>query len=184
VELTRKALEKLGSYGAGVFRSGRGCRVSPAADAMSQVARPKEKLILYSYEGNQFCRLVREVLMELDITYELRSAGKGSSRRTELAELSGGSTQCPYLVDPNTGKAMPESADIIAYLYKEYALWTPPPELLEWASEVVLAAARPIFEVLTPIQAGSRYLGEVHIRHLSLGLPLRLKQRRQIQKLR
>ena len=74
-------------------------------------------LVLYSYEGNQFCRLVREVLTELDLVYELRSCGKGSRRREELANLTGGSTQCPYLIDPNNeGVAMAESGDIVGAL--------------------------------------------------------------------
>lgn len=160
--LMEEAVEILltaGSYTAGVLRSGRGCLVSPVVTASSRVKRPKEPLILYSYEGNQFCRLVREVLTELDIVYELRSAGKKSPRRDELAQITGGSTQCPYLVDPNTGKSMPESADIISYLYGEYALWTPPSELLEWASDVILQNLKPFFATLAPMQAGSRSSG-------------------------
>ena len=51
--------------------------------------------------------------LKLDITYELRSAGKGSPRREELAKLTGGSSQCPYLIDPNTDIQMPESKDIV-----------------------------------------------------------------------
>lgn len=82
---------------AGLLRTGRGTSVVPAASASNQLNRPEKKVVLYSYEGNQFCRLVREVLTELDISYELRSAGKGSPRREELAALTGGSTQCPYL---------------------------------------------------------------------------------------
>lgn len=82
---------------AGFLRTGRGASVAPAASASDKVNRPEQKLVLYSYEGNQFCRLVREVLTELDICYELRSAGKTSPRREELAGITGGSTQCPYL---------------------------------------------------------------------------------------
>ena len=113
-------LREIGGYVATILRIGRGRKVSAAAGPTAP--RPEKPLILYSYEGNQFCRLVREVLTELDIVYELKSAGKLSPRREELAELTGGSTQCPYLIDPNTKKAMAESADIILYLYKNYAL--------------------------------------------------------------
>jgi len=115
-------LRDIGGYVATFLRVGRGRKVSPAAGPTAP--RPEKPLILYSYEGNQFCRLVREVLTELDIPYELKSAGKLSPRREELAELTGGSTQCPYLIDPNTNKAMAESADIVLYLYKNYALCT------------------------------------------------------------
>ncbi|MGK3757773.1 MAG: glutaredoxin [Bacillariaceae sp.] len=100
---------------------------------------------MYSYEGNQFYRIVREVLTELDITYELRSAGKESPRRDELASITGGSTQCPYLIDPNTGVSIPESKDIVEYLYRNYALWTPPNEILEWTSTNVMSLFKPIF---------------------------------------
>lgn len=147
-----KALNPIGLYAASLLRSGRGDSISPAADPSKW---PSESLILYSYEGNQFCRLVREVLTELDIIWELRSAGKGSPRRSELAELTGGSTQCPYLVDPNTGIAMGESADIIRYLYQTYGRWTPPSELLEWVSNSVMPALKSVFAYLTPLQAGS-----------------------------
>lgn len=143
------------NYLAGWMRVGRGRHISPAVTALPTVQRPEKVLILYSYEGNQFCRLVREVLTELDLPYELRSAGKESPRRTELASISGGSTQCPFLVDPNTGTQMAESKDIIQYLYDTYALWTPPNELLEWISDNVMPTVKPVFAVLAPLQAGA-----------------------------
>jgi len=151
VAVAKEKLQLAGMYLAGWMRLGRGESVSPSVGN-----RPQKPLILYSYEGNQFCRLVREVLTELDIVYELRSAGKESPRRSELASITGGSSQCPYLIDPNTGVSMPESADIIEYLYKNYASWTPPSELLEWASTNVMSLAKPVFKVLTPLQAGEK----------------------------
>ncbi|KAL7570625.1 hypothetical protein ACA910_014899 [Epithemia clementina (nom. ined.)] len=163
VEGALQLLQAAGNYAASLLRTGRGCRVSTVVTASllsSKPNRPQKPLILYSYEGNQFCRLVREVLTELDLVYELRSTGKGSVRRSELAELTGGSTQCPYLVDPNSGVAMAESADIIAYLYDKYALWTPPSELLEWSSNVITSNLKPIFTFLAPVQAGSKSLEE------------------------
>ena len=80
---------------------------------------PARPLTLYSYDGNQFCRLVREVLVELDLPYTLNSVAKGSPRRAELTALAGRST-APYLVDPNTDRAMFESADIVDYLFRTY----------------------------------------------------------------
>ena len=152
-----------------LLRTGRGCEVSPSCGIQGgiddtttlsfslsrRMQRPKQPLVLYSYEGNQFCRLVREVLTELDLIYELRSVGKGSPRRSELAQLTGGSTQCPYLVDPNTNVAMTESADIVAYLYDRYALWTPPSELWEWISDMVISQVKPLMSYITPLQAGA-----------------------------
>lgn len=99
-----------------LFRWGRGTAVEESARNRAPPAQP---LTLYSYEGNQFCRLVREVLCECDLPYELRSTGKGSPRREELQERSG-KTTAPYLVDANTGTSMPESADIVAYLAEQY----------------------------------------------------------------
>lgn len=145
-------LREAGGYVADFLRIGRGSSVSPVAGALAP--RPARLLVLYSYEGNQFCRLVREVLTELDIPYELRSAGKESPRRDELIEVSGKSQQ-PYLMDPNTGEAMPESLDIIRYLYKTYALWTPPNEILQWASAVVLPPVKLLFAKQAALQAGS-----------------------------
>ena len=101
---------------ASALRFGRGAAV---ADAARGRAAPAKLLELYSYDGNQFCRLVREVLCELDLPYVLRSAGKGSPRRGVLEDLAG-SSQCPYLVDPNTGAALAESADIVDYLLSTY----------------------------------------------------------------
>eukprot|EP00985_Skeletonema_marinoi_P017475 scaffold9585_cov103-Skeletonema_marinoi.AAC.1 len=139
----------------GVLRAGRGSKVCGAASSSLDVPRPEKPLVLYSYEGNQFCRLVREVLTELDIVYELRSAGKGSPRREELASITGGSSQCPYLIDPNTGIKMAESKDIIEYLYKTYADFTPPSELLKSVSGVVTPLLKPVYKAIAPLQAGS-----------------------------
>ena len=101
-----------------LFRWGRG---TEAEERVQSRPSPAEPLTLYSYEGNQFCRLVREVLCELDLPYNMRSTGKGSPRRDELSQVrADGKTTAPYIVDPNTGTAMGESADIVAYLYEQY----------------------------------------------------------------
>lgn len=153
-DLLNKANDVL-SFVPGLLRAGRGSTVCGAASTSLAVPRPEKPLVLYSYEGNQFCRLVREVLIELDIVYELRSAGKSSPRREELASITGGSSQCPYLIDPNTGIKMPESKDIIEYLYKTYADFTPPSELLQSVSELVTPLLKPVYKAITPLQAGS-----------------------------
>mmetsp|Transcript_6837 Transcript_6837/g.7448 ORF Transcript_6837/g.7448 Transcript_6837/m.7448 type:complete len:459 (+) Transcript_6837:62-1438(+) len=156
-ELKSKVAEfliSLGYYLPAILRLGRGDAVAGCA-LSSNTPRPEKQLILYSYEGNQFCRLVREVLTELDIPYELCSAGKGSDRRSQLAEITGGSTQCPYLMDPNTDMNMADSKDIIRYLYATYATFTPPNEILQQVSGVITPLLKPIFKTLAPLQAGS-----------------------------
>lgn len=81
---------------------------------------PDRPLELWSFEASPYCRLVREVLCELELPYVLHSAGRGSAARAEL-ERRAGRVQVPYLFDPNTGISMLESADIAAYLVREYA---------------------------------------------------------------
>jgi len=98
-----------------LLRFGRGL----IRDEQGPAEAPKELLVLYSYDGNQFARLVREVLCELELPYMLISAGKGSPQREKLKAESG-KTTVPYLSDPNTGTALGDSEDIIAYLYQTY----------------------------------------------------------------
>ena len=102
---------------------------------------PDKPLALYSFESSPFSRLVREVLCELELPYFLHNTGKarmsdigppvwrdrifkapkGTSRNRRFLEAHTGRVQVPYLIDPNTGVEMYESAAIIAYLEKTYA---------------------------------------------------------------
>jgi glutathione S-transferase len=81
---------------------------------------PEQPLELYSYESSPFCRIVREKLCSLELSYVLHNVGRGSPRRPAFVARSG-KMQVPYLVDPNTGTEMFESADITAYLGETYA---------------------------------------------------------------
>lgn len=77
---------------------------------------------LWSYEASPHCRLVREVLTELEIPYLLHNVGKRSPNRKRFVQKSG-RMMVPYLVDSNTdkgSKGMFESCDIIKYLQKTY----------------------------------------------------------------
>jgi glutathione S-transferase len=83
-------------------------------------AKPTQLLQLYDIENCPYCRLVREVLTELDLDAEILPCPKSGERfRPELIER-GGKAQFPYLVDPNTGVEMYESLDIVAYLFETY----------------------------------------------------------------
>jgi len=81
---------------------------------------PDKPLELWSFEVSPYCRLVRERLSQLELPYLLHNVAKGSPRRPDFVARSE-RMMVPYLSDPNTGVAMFESADIIAYLEKTYA---------------------------------------------------------------
>lgn len=80
---------------------------------------PKEPLELYSFEASPFCRIVRECLCALEIPYLLHNVATNSPGREAFIERSG-KMMVPYLVDPNTGREMFESADIVRYLRRTY----------------------------------------------------------------
>jgi glutathione S-transferase len=98
---------------ASALRLGRGTNVEPSR-------APAQPLALWSFEASPVSRIVREKLCTLELPYRLHNVGKGSPRRTAFVERSG-KMQVPYLVDPNTGAALFESADIVAYLDREYS---------------------------------------------------------------
>ncbi|KAM5559457.1 hypothetical protein ABKV19_020888 [Rosa sericea] len=82
---------------------------------------PPKPLEIWAYEGSPFCKLVREVLVELELPHLYRSCARGSPKRQILYQKVG-RFQAPYLEDPNTGVNMFESAEIIEYLKATYAL--------------------------------------------------------------
>ena len=82
---------------------------------------PEKPLELWSFESSPYCRMVRATLCELELPYVLHNVAKGSPKRDAFMARSG-KMQVPYLLDPNTGRGMFESADIVAYLDATYAL--------------------------------------------------------------
>ncbi|EPS67072.1 hypothetical protein M569_07704, partial [Genlisea aurea] len=82
---------------------------------------PPQPLEIWAYEASPFCKLVREVLNELELPHLLHSCARGSPKRQALRDRVG-HFQVPYLEDPNTGIQMFESAEIIEYLKATYAL--------------------------------------------------------------
>lgn len=103
-------------------------------------SRPQLPLVLYSFESSPFSRLVRERLTELGLPYQLYNSGKqqladqglsklrpvlgryvplpGTNRERLLKAV--GRVQFPFLEDPNTGRKLFESNDIIQYLNTTY----------------------------------------------------------------
>jgi len=104
-------------------------------------AAPEQLLELWSFEASPYSRIVRATLTELEIPYILHNVPKerwqdmgpavlrlkpgkyeplaGGKREKMLSEMQG-KMQVPYLVDPNTGVKLFESAQIVKYLKKQY----------------------------------------------------------------
>ena len=112
-----------------------------AAGARARPSKPARRpLELFSFESSPYSRRVRERLCELELPYVLRNTGKArwqdlgppswrstlfpdlpvEGRNRKLLLERAGRVQLPYLVDPNTGAAMFESAAINRYLLETY----------------------------------------------------------------
>lgn len=133
----KRQLRLGGAQAATVLRAWRGPRGLKARPSKA----PAQPLELYSFESSPYSRLVRERLCELELPYLLHNTGKArpsdigppsvrdrllkapkdtSRNRKALLERTG-HVQVPYLIDPNTGTEMYESAAILAYLNRTYA---------------------------------------------------------------
>jgi glutathione S-transferase len=138
-------LDVLSSTLASTLRFWRGTNARTAAK------QPKKNLELYEFEACPFCRLVREALTELDLDAMIYPTPHGGKRfRPKVAKL-GGRQQFPFLVDPNSGESMYESADIIDYLYRRYGGRAAPTRLvrpLDVSTSVLAGVPR--------VRAGSR----------------------------
>ena len=82
--------------------------------------QPEQPLQLYEYEASPYCRLVREALTELDLDAMILPCPRGGGRFRPEMQARGGKQQFPYLVDPNSGRELYESAEIIDYLSQAY----------------------------------------------------------------
>ncbi len=83
--------------------------------------RPEKWLKLYDIEACPSCRLVREVLTELDIDVMILPCPVEGRRFRPEAERVGGKKKFPMLVDENTGDVLYDSSEIIAHLFRTYA---------------------------------------------------------------
>jgi glutathione S-transferase len=110
--LVRGMLATASSMLASTFRPSGGTRARSSR-------RPAQPLELWSFEASPFCRIAREALCELEIPYRLHNVGKNGAERPAFVERAG-KMMVPYLVDPNSGRAMFESADITGYLNETY----------------------------------------------------------------
>lgn len=111
--LAKGPLADLSAGLASLSRPGFGARYRPAR-------APEAPLELYGFEASPFCRIAREALCALEIPYLLHNVAKGSPRREAFVARSL-RMQVPWLVDPNTGVQIFESAEIVRYLEATYA---------------------------------------------------------------
>jgi len=100
--------------------------------------RPAAPLVLYEFEACPFCRRVREALTELALPALVQPCPKGGRRHRPEVLREGGREQFPWLVDPNTGRRLYESADIVDYLHATYG----PRAVREGAMRAAPGAAR------------------------------------------
>ena len=114
-----RTLDVATSFFATVARLGAGVNAShPTA------RKPDKTLELYEFEACPFCRKVREALTELDLEAIVYPCPRGGRYR-EIVKEKGGKTMFPYLSDPNTGRALYESDDIVRYLAETYGAGVP-----------------------------------------------------------
>ena len=105
-------------------------------------AAPAELLELWGFEASPFTRVVRATLAELELPFIYHNVAKerwqdmgpavlrfkpgkyqalAGGKREKVMDVMGRDIQVPYLVDPNTGVKMFESAAIVKYLNKHYS---------------------------------------------------------------
>lgn len=120
-------MQTLSLLGGTLVRLGQGVSITKRSE------QPAKLLKLYEFEGCPFCRLVREVLTELDLDVLIQPCPKGGLRFRPEVIAKGGKMQFPWLEDENTGVRLYESRDIIAYLFETYAERPVP---LRWRAHV------------------------------------------------
>lgn len=102
---------------------------------------PAQLLELWGFEASPYTRIVRAELTELELPFKFHNVAKErwqdqglailrlkpgkyvplpGGKRENVLKIMGKNIQVPYLVDPNTDKALFESADIVKYLRKQY----------------------------------------------------------------
>ena len=102
---------------------------------------PPQLLELWGFEASPYTRIVRGVLTELELPFKFHNAAKerwqdqglavlrlkpgkyaplAGGKREQILTVMGDNLQVPYLVDPNTGVSMFESAEIVKYLQQQY----------------------------------------------------------------
>ena len=142
-----RPLDVLTSWTGSVLRLGAGYIASSIGP------RPEQPIELYDFEACPYCRKVREALSVLDLPAMILPCPKGGPTYRPQVIREGGKAQFPYLRDPNTGEAMYESGDIVAYLYERYGTRPAP-----WWSRSQVTVPMGSFVSLLRAGRGSRYV--------------------------
>ncbi len=74
-------------------------------------------MTLYQFEGCPYCRMVRQKLSDLELTYVSVCVPRDRSRRQQVVEASGQPT-VPVLLDGDV--VLSDEHDIVAYLEKSF----------------------------------------------------------------
>lgn len=134
------SLDVVTSWMASIARGGAGMTTRYKAKT------PDKLLELYEFEACPFCRIAREALSELDLDAMIYPCPRGGTRFRPLVEQRGGKAQFPFLVDPNTGTELYESADIARYLTERYGSperRRPTPGVIAKTTSAIASAFRP-----------------------------------------
>lgn len=106
------------SFATSFVRGTRGLLVT--SECRQNPPRPDKPLEVFEFEACPYCRKVREAMSELDLSFIIRTCGKGAIKNRSDLKERGGKAQFPYLVDPNTGTEAYESEEIVDYLAETY----------------------------------------------------------------
>ena len=118
VGVKRSTPEKQAEYA--VVSNVAGFRVEETTNRVFDKRPSKFMIEIYEFEGCPYCKKVREAISILDLDVIFYPCPKGSTKHRDMVMEMGGKQQFPYMRDPNSGVAMYESDDIIAYLFDTY----------------------------------------------------------------
>ncbi|MEN0062108.1 MAG: glutathione S-transferase N-terminal domain-containing protein [Myxococcota bacterium] len=113
------------------------------------------RLSLYMFEGCAFCQRVRIALDDLGLSIEERDIRAVPEHATALVEALGQSTVPVLRIDhEETTEWLPESSDIVRYLYEEHGDGRRPPALATGFPQTIGAALALVLFLLALIVEG------------------------------
>ncbi|ELR64931.1 hypothetical protein C942_02021 [Photobacterium marinum] len=95
------------------------CRLWNGTVASKVEKQPEQMMILFDQEGDPECRLVREVLTELNLNVIIAPCPSGG-KNTEKFHTAFSKNRLPILIDSENQCALEGAEDISGYLFKQY----------------------------------------------------------------